>query len=347
MNLSPPLYLRLNSGPFDRTPVSIREYFPQPKSPSPDGPLLLITFHPGYLTGSYQQRDYFERIAPLLVRQAPGCFHLRLFTINHPGYDLPTSHVVDRFQLEPYRVKHQPRAMARALEWLFQKKLAQEKDIHWIAYGHSMGGLALSRFRPATVQRRLADQGRRLHFIKILSAPAFYLHPHLQTIIGQLDGLHLLKHTVGRLPFYEPVATGLYLAFAPYFFRRDAARYSIEAFSDFGDYRRMNPFVMLEQGRELLRFPVMEAGGPDLLADTHVILGRQDGMLDLPATRDFINTGRERGLSITLHALDSTHLLELDTPAPATEVILDVINKEMTSPRGDRITAKATYQAFI
>lgn len=328
VRLSDPIYLRLNSAPFARTLLSIREHLPPPPAARPGQPLILLTFHPGYLAGSYADRDYFERLSPLLFQWMQDCCRLRIFTVNHPGYDQPQGAMIDRFRLQPYSIRHQPLAMEAALSWLFQTQLAQEEQIVWIAYGHSMGGLALSQFQPAALIQMLARRGRRLYVTKALSAPALYVHPQAREMAGRLDALHTLKLTAGRLPLYGPVATSLYQAFAPLFYRRDAARFSIGAWREFGgDFGRLDPFVLLEQGRELLRFRPMAAGGPDLLADTHVILGQQDGMIDLPATGALIEAARQEGHRVTRHDIDSTHLLELDAAEAVAWEIWQIISE--------------------
>ncbi len=337
VRLSSPIYLRLNTAPFAQTILSVREHLLPQVVERPGQPLILLTFHPGYLAGSYEDRDYFERLTPLLFQWTQDCCRLRIFTVNHPGYDQPRHAVIDRFNLQPYSIRHQPLAMGAALSWLFNTRLAQDEQIVWIAYGHSMGGLALSQFQPAELVNLLARNGRSLYFAKILSAPALCVHPQARDLVGRLDVLHTLKLTAGRLPFYAPVATGLYQAFAPLFYRREATRFSIDALSEFGsfrsggfrrsDFHRLDPFLLLEQGRELLRFRAMAAGGPDLLADAHIILAQQDGMIDLPATEALIEAARQEGHRVTRHDIDSTHLLELDAAEIVARVIWQVIRE--------------------
>lgn len=84
-------------------------------------------------------------------------------------------------------------------------------------------------------------------------------------------------------------------------------------------------FVLPEQGRELIRFEPEAVGGGRLLADTHVILARQDGMIDLEATRSLIERAQQEGHGVTVHEVDGTHLLELDTPEAAVEVFWRVV----------------------
>ena len=325
VRLSPPIRLRLKSAPFFGVMLSLREHLPAFPPDAPNLPLTLLTFHPGYLAGSYEDRDYFERLSPLLFQWARGRCRLRIFTINHPGYDLPRGAVIDPFRLGPYSIRHQPLAIEAALSWLLRQRLAREREVAWIAYGHSMGGLALSQFQAAPLNDLMARQNRRLHFARILSAPALFVHPETRAFVGQLDVLHTLKLTVGRFPLYAPIATGLYQAFAPLFYRRDAARFSIDAWAEFGDFSRLDPFVLLKQGRELLRFKAIAAGGADLLAGTHVILPRGDGMIDLPALTALIHEAQQQGHTVTAHEVDSTHLLELDDAATAANVVRHVI----------------------
>ena len=81
----------------------------------------------------------------------------------------------------------------------------------------------------------------------------------------------------------------------------------------------------LEQGRELLRLEAADVCGPDTLADAHVILARQDGMIDCAATQMLIDAARRLGHSVHHHDVDSTHLLELDAPAVAAGIVWQVI----------------------
>ncbi len=324
IQLSDPIYLRLKTTPFDNTRVSIREYCLSSVSEHSDSPLLLLTFHPGYLTGSYQNRDYFERLASVLYQTFEPNTRLRIFTINHPGYDLPIKTQVDRFQLEPFRICHQPLALEAALSWLVESYLAHEKEIVWLGYGHSMGGLALSQFQPTVLQARFLQNGRSLHVTKILSAPALCLHPKAKALLSRLDLLHNLKQTVGRLPLYNTLATGLYRVFAPFYYQRDADQFSIQSLREFNNYRQLNPFVLLEQGRDLLRVQITAVDGAVLLANTHIILARRDGMIDVPATIALIENVKQQGHDVMLHHVDSTHLLELDASEAIAPIVYSV-----------------------
>ena len=325
MPLAPPTYLRLSTPPFDGAYVGVREHRPPRPTSGAGGPLVLLTFHPGFIAGSYGEWDYFARLSAQLFQSLDPRYRLRVFTVNHPGYDHPPGATIDRFRLEAYSIRRQPEAMRAALTWLLDGPLAGERDVVWVAYGHSMGGLALSQCQTEALVARMAAAGRRLRPARILSAPAFCLHPQARAIIVQLDALHALKLTLGRLPLYEPVATGLYRSLAPFFYRLSAPQFSIGGLHGFTGFRRLNPFVLLEQGRELLRLEAADVCGPDTLADVHVILARQDGMVDCAATHDLIAAARRQGHRVHHHDVDSTHLLELDAPDVAAGIVRQVI----------------------
>lgn len=325
MTLAPPVYLRLGAPSLDGAYVCVREHRPpQPTSPT-GGPLVLLTFHPGFIAGSYDEWDYFAGLAAELFQTAGAGHRLRAFTLNHPGYAHPPGAAIDRFHLEAYSIRRQPEAMRAAMTWLLNGPLADEPEVVWVAYGHSMGGLALGQCQTEALVEQMAAAGRRLRPARILSAPAFCLHPQARAVIGQLDALHVLKLTLGRLPLYAPVATGLYRSFAPLFYRLSAPQFAIGGLGGFTGFRRLNPFVLLEQGRELLRLEADDVCGPDTLADAHVILARQDGMIDCAATRALIDAARRQGQRVHHHDVDSTHLLELDAPAAAAGIVRQVI----------------------
>lgn len=327
MPLASPTYLRLNAPPFDGAYVCVREHRPSRPAGRADGPLVLLTFHPGFIAGSHGQWDYFARVSARLFQEIGARHRLRVFTVNHPGYDHPPGAAIDRFHLEPYSIRRQPGAMRAALTWLLNRPLAGEDDVVWVAYGHSMGGLALSQCQTETLVDEMAAVGRRLRPARVLSAPAFCLRPQARAIIGRLDALHVLKLTFGRLPLYAPVATGLYRSFAPLFYRLSASQFSIGGLGGFTGFRRLNPFVLLEQGRELLRLEAADVCGPDTLADAHVILGRQDGMVDCAATQGLIDAARHQGHRVESYNVDSSHLLELDAPDVAAEIVRRVIDE--------------------
>ena len=325
MPLAPPVYLRLGAPSLDGAYVCVREHRP-PQTPGRDaGPLVLLTFHPGFIAGSYDEWDYFARLSAELFRPGGPAHRLRAFTVNHPGYAHPPGAAIDRFRLEAYSIRRQPEAMRAAMTWLLNGPLAGESDIVWVAYGHSMGGLALGQCQTEALVAQMAAAGRRLRPARILSAPAFCLHPQARALVAQLDALHALKLTLGRLPLYAPVATGLYRSFAPLFYRLSAPQFSIGGLGGFTGFRRLNPFVLLEQGRELLRLEAADVCGPDTLAGAHVILARQDGMVDCAATRALIDDARRQGYRVHHHDVDSSHLLELDAPDVAAGIVRQVI----------------------
>ena len=324
MPLAPPTYLRLSAPPFDGAYVCVREHLsPQPAARR-DGPLVLLTFHPGFIAGSCGEWDYFAELSARLFALEQR-YRLRVFTINHPGYDHPPGATIDRFRLGPYSIRQQPGALRAAMTWLLNGPLAAEEDVVWIAYGHSMGGLALSQCHTAALATAMAADGRRLQPARVLSAPALCLHPQARAIVVQLDALHMLKLTFGRLPLYAPIATGLYRAFAPFFYRLSAPQFSIGGLRGFTGFRQLNPFILLEQGRELLQLEAADVCGPDTLADAHVILARQDGMVDCAATQALIDDARRMGHRVRAYDVDSSHLLELDAPDVAAGIVRQII----------------------
>ncbi len=325
MPLAAPIYLRLTTPPFDGAYLCIREHQPRRLPARTDGPLVLVTYHPGFIAGSYGEWDYFERLSPLLFAAAGQAFRLRVFTVNHPGYDVPASAAIDRYRLEAYSIRHQPQAMRVGLRWLLDGPLTRETDIIWIAYGHSMGGLALSQCQTEALAEEMAAAGRRLRPTRVLSAPAFCIQPEAQAILSRLDVLHTMKLTLGRLPLYAPVATGLFRAFAPLFYLAGADRFTIGGLRGFGGYGRLNPFILLEQGRELLRLAPGDVCGPDTLADAHILLSRQDGMVNWQATHDLIAAARGAGYRVNHYDLDSTHLLEVDRPDAVAGILRQII----------------------
>lgn len=325
MPLVAPIYLRLTAPPFAGATLCLREHRPRRPAGPAAGPLVLLTFHPGYIAGSYDEWDYFERLSPRLFAAAAGQHRLRVFTVNHPGYDVPLGAAFDRFRLDDYSIYRQPQAMRAALRWLLDGPLAAEQDVVWVAYGHSMGGLALSQCQTEALAAEMAAAGRRLRVTRVLSAPAFCIQPRARAILAQLEVLHALKLTLGRLPLYAPVATGLFRSFAPLFYRAGAAQFSIGGLRGYRGFRRLNPFILLEQGRELLRLEAGDVCGPDTLADAHVMLARQDGMVDYAATRALIDQAQRAGHAVTLHDVGNSHLLEVDAPAAVAGILLDII----------------------
>ena len=82
--------------------------------------------------------------------------------------------------------------------------------------------------------------------------------------------------------------------------------------------------MLLEQGRELMQFKVAAAGGPSLLADTHIILARQDNMVDVPSIQELIEEAQLDDYDVVQHILEGSHLVELDDPQAVVEVITRV-----------------------
>ncbi len=323
--LSGPIYLRLISPMLEGVTVSLREHIPAQPTGSAQQPLVVITLHPGIAAGSYGDRDYFERLAPHLFRLANGRFRLRIFTINHPGYDRPPDEQIDPLQLAPYSIQLQPRALGIALTWLLNDYLQAENSVHLIAYGHSMGGLALSRYDLQRLQRRLKENGRTLTSAKILAAPAFFLSSAASAGISRLDFIDMLKQKLGRLPLYRPAAENIYYAVAPLLFRRGASKYAIDTSDDFYDINQVDPFLLLEQGRELIRFNVLAAGGANLLPGARLIVPQQDNMIDVGKTLTLTRQARQQGHTIDLQMVDSSHVLERDAPAAAAQLIMQTL----------------------
>lgn len=332
--LSQPSYLRLNGPQLAGTTVTLREHIPLRRTGTSDTPLVVVTLHPGFVAGSYTDRDYFERMVPYLFGAAPGAFRLRVFTINHPGYDLPDETLIDKQRMQPYSIHLQPGALNAALTWLLREHLAHERDIRLVAYGHSMGGLALSRHNLAQTRAAVEGNGRFITTHKILSAPALVLHPYARSGVRRLDALNIARRTLGRLPFYDPVAIGLYRSLAPRFFERDAPSFSLDAGDDFYRWEELNPFVLLQQGRELIRFDVENVGGAILLDEAHLILAREDLMIDLTRT---LALAEQASQLAALHLVDSTHLLERAAPADVAAIVLRVVGAALTQPRAEEM----------
>lgn len=343
--ISPPIYLRLTEPIFTGATISLREHLPDAAdthAESDKRPLLLITFHPGFVTGSYgrggkrRHRDYFERLSPYLFDLLQQRYRLRIFTVNHPGYDLPLAQPLDHLHTLPYSIEQQPAAIAAALQWLLHHMFAPEPEIHLLAYGHSMGGLALSRHDLQSQVTAVARSGRSLTVTKVLAAPALFLNPLARAGIARLDTLHALKLTLGRLPLYRPVATAIYRAFAPLFFERDGPTFSLDVTDDFYDFDQLNPFVLLEQGRELLRLEAKRVGGPALLANANLILAEGDEMIDVAATAALAQEAQRQGYAVNVHKVHSTHLLERAAPAAVAQIVAPLVTQDLARRRHGR-----------
>lgn len=322
--LSRPYHLQLRAGRQQGQVLSVREHL-LPGDEDPALPLVVLTFHPGYAAGSYGQRDYFELLAPLLFARCQGCCRLHIFTINHPGYDLPQDYKVDRFSLTPYAIDDQPALIRQVLRWFVLREFAEEEDIFLLPYGHSMGGLALARADLGDLAPALARQGRRLRVQKVLSAPAMALQPQARDNLGRLTALEVIKRTVGRVPLYDRVAQSLFRNIAPLLYRRDAENYALNPDCSFLDFGRYNPYVLLEQGRQLLQVAYDEAQLADLLHGAHLILSAEDGMVDSEMLARAAAWANEGGTAVPVHTIPSSHNAERDDPHLIGSYLCDVL----------------------
>ena len=164
--ISRPLYLQVKTGSAGAQMISLREhktYFPET---APCLPFVLLTLHPGYSAGSYENRDYFELLTPLLFEACAGRFRLRVFTVNHPGHDLPPESKIHRLRTDQYSIKKQPAMIVPALRWLLQHEIVEPDPINLVSYGHSMGGLALAQCDLQQLAQELAQSGRGLQIQK-------------------------------------------------------------------------------------------------------------------------------------------------------------------------------------
>jgi pimeloyl-ACP methyl ester carboxylesterase len=312
--LSSPLHLQVRTSRRHGQVLSVREHLPPYADDDPALPLVIITFHPGYAAGSYEDRDYFELLTPLLFAQCRDCCRLRIFTINHPGYDLPHGYKVDRFDLKAYSIRSQPRVIEQVLRWLLLGHFGAEDELYLFAYGHSMGGLALARADLQPLQRIVGRQGRRLQIQKVLSAPAIILQERARANLSQLNALNTIKRTLGRVPLYDSVAQGLFRGLSPILYRMQAESYTLNPDCTFIDFPRYNPFILLEQGLELLRLDYGRESTAALLEGCHVILSRDDGMVNSTAIQQAAEHAGASGADVWLHMIDSSHNAERDDP---------------------------------
>lgn len=295
--------------------MSVREHLPPHVNNDPALPLVVLTYHPGYAAGSYADRDYFELLTPLLFDCFQSCFRLRIFTINHPGYDLPHNYKVDRFDVKPYSIRSQPAIIDQVLRWLLLRYFAGENDMSLIAYGHSMGGLALAQTDLQPLHTAVANQGRRLQIQKVLSAPALILHENARKGLAQLKALKALKYTIGRLPLYESVSQTLYRSLVPTLYRRDAGKkYALNPDCNFIDFKRYNPFILLEQGLELLKLNLARENLAALLDGSQLLLCSDDRVVDSPALLQAAQHANNSGASVQVRTIDSSHNAERDDP---------------------------------
>ena len=313
-HLSPPLHFQIRAGRDPGRVLSVREHLASNPTNNPALPLVLITFHPGYAAGSYEDRDYFERLAPLLRDTCRDCCRLRIYTINHPGYDLPKSFKVDRFDLREFSICRQPDAIDQILRWLLLREFADEEELYLLTYGHSMGGLALARTNFGALQMAVARQGRRAHIIKTLSAPALILHDRARGNLGQLAALNKIKSTLGHVPLYETLATSLYKGISPILYRMVAESYSLNPDCSFFDFPRYNPFILLEQGMELLQLNFDQEQLADLLDGSHLILNNRDYMVNSQILLEAARLANRTGGQVKVQQIDSSHNAEREDP---------------------------------
>lgn len=312
--ISPPLHLQVRGTRGRGQIMSVREHLPPVHDDDSALPLVIITYHPGYAAGSYEDRDYFELLTPLLFEYCNGCCRMRIFTINHPGYDMPGSYKVDRFDMETFSIRNQPAIIDQILRWLVLHHFAGEPEMFLIPYGHSMGGLALARADLGRLEAAVSRQGRRLRVQKVLSAPAFVLHENAKQNLRKLSALKTLKRTFGRVPLYERVSQGLFNSLAPILYRRDAEKYLLNPDCTFLDFRRYDPFILLDQGLELLKLNYGRDRLAALLDGSHLILCEEDGMVDSEALLTAADHANSNGASVHVHTVSSSHNPERDDP---------------------------------
>ena len=330
--VSPPYHLQVKANGFPGGLLSVREHFSPLFEPRPELPLVLVTFHPGYAAGSYTDRDYFELLVPLLFQSCHGCCRLHIFTVNHPGYDLPPGHKVDRFDLAPYALDAQPGLIEQVLRWLVLREYGDESQITLLAYGHSMGGLALARADLAGLETAVAAQGRRLRLQKVLSAPAMILRREARANLGRLTALDVVKRTVGRMPLYDRFAQSLFRNIAPLLWRRDAANYALNPHDSFLDFPRYNPYILLEQGRQLLCLDFDEEEMARMLGGTHLILSTADGMVDSETLAHAAEHARLDGTAVTMQYVDSSHNAEREHPELINAALCALLQQKAAPP---------------
>ena len=317
--------------------MSVREHLPPSLNDDPSLPLIILTYHPGFAAGSYADRDYFELLTPLLFDYCGGRYRLRVFTINHPGYDLPDNYRINRYEMGAFSIRHQPAIIEQVLYWLLQRHFAGEQNIFLIPYGHSMGGLALAHTNFQRLQTAVAGQGCRLQIQKVLSAPAFILQESVKQSFTKIKALKTLKNTFGRLPLYERLTRELFNALAPTIYRRDARKYALNPDCTFVDFRRYNPFVLLDQGLELLRLNYSLERVAALLNGSHLILSSDDGMVDSDAlllAAMYANSSGS-GTPVQIHTVNSSHNAERDDPAMIRDTMCAIVKPLITSGHTD------------
>lgn len=336
--ISRPLYLSAGTANAAAQMISLREHLPSTKQTSTSTlaestdneadnglPLVLLTLHPGYSAGSYENRDYFELVTPLLFRACAGKLRLRVFTVNHPGHDLPPKSRIHRFRTEQYSIDKQPAMIVPALRWLLQREIVDEDPVHVVAYGHSMGGLALAQSDLDRLVEDMAQRGRRIRIKKVLSAPALFLSRQAKRTLPSLEALNALKHTLGRLPIYERLATGLFRGLAPPIHKLSAKTFSLNYDDGFLNFRRQNPFLLLQQARELLQFKPDPQQLPKLLDGTHLFVFSDDRMVDNPALLRAAGQAQQQGAAVNVHLIKSMHSAERENPHAVAQHLRGII----------------------
>lgn len=331
--LGQPRYLPIHLPAGASQTITLREHVSADRCTDPALPSVLLTLHPGYAAGSYGPRDYFELLAPLLFQACWGECRLRMVTINHPGYDRPPGETINRFALEPYSLFNQPAVIIAALRVLLWHDLAAEDHVHLVTYGHSMGGLALARCDLQALESEMRQEGRQLTTRKVLSAPALALSQAAQQNMGWLTFLHTLKHTVGRVPLYGPVAKGLFKTMAPILYRRDARHYSLNPDCSFTDFCQYDPFLLLRQGRELLQLELELEELAVLLDGASLFLAIEDQMVDVDRLLRAAELARAHRLDVTVERIDAPHNAERERPQEMAERLYHVIKTWQVSER--------------
>jgi pimeloyl-ACP methyl ester carboxylesterase len=336
-HLARPRYLRIPDGMGATQTISLREHLSPDRYLDRVRPLVLLTLHPGYAAGSYGERDYFELLAPLLFQACWGRCRLRILTVNHAGYDLPPGEQIDRFDLAPFSMWRQPDVIRRVLRHVLEHDFREEERIHLVALGHSMGGLALAQCDLQQLARDAARSGRQLTVQKILSAPAFILSREAKKNMDRLNVLHTLKQSVGRLPWYGPVAKSLYSRIAPTLYRRDARRYSLNPDCSFADFSQYDPFLLLQQGRELLELDLGLEEIAGILAGSHLLVPTGDDMIDFRRLLLAALLANKNGSTVSVHTIDAPHNAERERPQVIAERLYGLMLKMIGEQDGARL----------
>ena len=334
--LGRPRYLRIPTGSGSTQTISLREHLSPDRCVDRTRPLVLLTLHPGYAAGSYGERDYFELLAPLLFQACWGRCRLRIVTVNHAGYDLPPGEQIDRFDLAPFSMWRQADVIRRVLRHVVIHDFRDEEQVHLVALGHSMGGFALAHCDLQQLAKDVSRSGRQLTVQKVLSAPAFILSREAKKNMDRLNVLHALKQSVGRLPWYAPVAKSLYSRIAPTLYRRDARRYSLNPDCSFADFSQYDPFLLLQQGRELLELDLSLEEIATIMAGAHLLVPTDDYMIDFRRLLYAALLANRNGSAVTVHTIDAPHNAERERP----QVIAERLYRLMLGVIGDRDGAR-------